>query len=62
MSTKLPEVAGQLRYQQTRDRDAEKKQIGAGYVDKRHQAAEKYIQEKRKENKLSHAMSKNRTR
>ena len=47
-------------HQQTRDRDAEKKQIGADQADKRHQAAEKYIQEgdivlleKRKENKLS---------
>ena len=47
-------------YQQARDRDAEKKQVGADHADKRHQAAEKCIQEgdfvlleKRKENKLS---------
>ena len=47
-------------YQQARDRDAEKKQVGADHADKRHQAAEKYIQEgdlvlleKRKEDKLS---------
>ena len=65
MSTKLPEVAdleesGELGYQQTRERDAEKKQIGADYVDQRHQAAEKYLQEgdlvlleKRKKNELS---------
>ena len=65
MSTKLPEVADleeseELGYQQTRDRDAEKKQIGADYADKRHHAAEKCVQEgdlvlleKRKENKLS---------
>ena len=65
MSTKLPEVADleepeNLGYQQARDHDAEKKQIGADHVDKKHQAAEKGIQEgdlvlleKRKENKLS---------
>ncbi|KAL9976001.1 hypothetical protein ACROYT_G013230 [Oculina patagonica] len=65
MSTKLPEVADleepeNLGYQQARDHDAEKKQIGADHVDKKHQAAEKCIQEgdlvlleKRKENKLS---------
>ena len=65
MSTKLPDVADleeseELGYQQTRDRDAKKKQIGADYPDKRHQAAEKCVQkgdlvllEKRKENKLS---------
>lgn len=65
MSTTLPEVADleeseELGYQQTRDRDAEKKQIGADYADKRHHAAEKCVQEgdlvlleKRKENKLS---------
>ena len=44
MSTKLPEVgdlaeSDEPGHQQTRDRDAEKKQIGADYVDKRHQAA-----------------------
>ena len=65
MTTKLPDVADldeseQPGHQQTRYRDAEKRQIGADHVDKRHQAAEKYIQEgdivlleKRKENKLS---------
>lgn len=65
MSTKLPEIpdldeSGELGYQQTGDRDAEKKQVGTDYVDKRHQAVENYIQEgdlvllkKRKENKLS---------
>ncbi|KAL9962467.1 hypothetical protein ACROYT_G031572 [Oculina patagonica] len=65
MSTKLPEVADleepeNLGYQQARDHDAEKKQIEADHVDKKHQAAEKCIQEgdlvlleKRKENKLS---------
>ena len=65
MSTKLPEVGDlaeseEPEHQETRDRDAEKKQIGAHYVDKRHQAAEKLIQEedlvlleKKKENKLS---------
>ena len=50
MSTKLPEVADleeseELGYQQTRDCDAEKKQIGADYADKRHHAAEKSVQE-----------------
>ena len=65
LSTKLPEVADLEEsedpgYQQARDRDAEKKQVGADYADRRHQAAEKCIQEgnfvlleKRKENKLS---------
>ena len=65
LSTKLPEVpdleeSEDPGYQQARDRDAEKKQVGADYADKRHQAAEKCIQEgdfvlleKRKENKLS---------
>ena len=65
LSTKLPEVADLEEsedpgYQQARDSDAEKKQVGADYADKRHQAAEKCIQEgdfvlleKRKENKLS---------
>ena len=53
MSTKLPEVADLEEsedpgYQQARDRDAEKKQVGEDHADKRHQAAEK-----RKENKLS---------
>ena len=64
-STKLPEVADleeseELGYQQTRYRDAEKKQIVADYADKSHHAAEKCVQEgdvvlleKRKENKLS---------
>jgi len=52
--------SGELGYQQTGDRDAEKMQIGTDYVDKRHQAVENYILEgdlvllkKRKENKLS---------
>ena len=31
----------ELEYQQTRDRDAVKKQIGADYVDKRHYATER---------------------
>ena len=65
MSTKLPEVCDLAEseepgHQETRDCDAEKKQIGADYIDKRHQAAEKFIQqgdlvllEKKKENKLS---------
>ena len=65
MSTKLPEVADleeseELGYQQTRDRDAEKKQIGTDYADKSHHDTEKCVQEgdlvlleKRKENKLS---------
>lgn len=65
MSTTLLMVADleefeELGYQQTRDRDAVKKQIGADYVDKRHYATEKCAQErdlvlleKRKENKLS---------
>ena len=62
---KLPEVADleeseELGYQQTRDRDAEKKQIGADNADKSHYAAKKCVQEgdlvlleKKKENKLS---------
>ena len=50
LSTKLPEVADlgeseDLGYQQARDRNAEKKQAGADHADKRHQAAEKRIQE-----------------
>ena len=65
LSTKLLEVADLEEsedpgYQQARDRDAGKKQVGADHADKRHQAAEKCIQEgdfvlleKRKENKLS---------
>ena len=65
MSTKLSEIAEleeseELGYQQTRDLDAEKKQIGANHVDKRHHAAKKCVQEgdlvlleKRKENELS---------
>ena len=65
LSTKLPEVANLEEsedpgYRQARDRDAERKQVGADHVDKRHQAAEKCIQEgdfvlleKMKENKLS---------
>ena len=45
LSTELPEVAGLEEsedpgYQQARDRDAEKKQVGADHADKRHQAAE----------------------
>ena len=65
MSTKLPEVADLegsegLGHQQARDHNAEKKQIMADHVDKRHQAADKCVQEgdlvlleKKKENKLS---------
>ena len=65
LSTKLPEVADleeseDLGYQQARDRDAEKNQVGADHADKRHQAAGKCIQEgefvlleRRKEKKLS---------
>ena len=50
LSTKLPEVADLEEsedpgYQQARDRDAEKKQVGADHADKRYQAAEKCIQE-----------------
>lgn len=59
MVADLEEFEG-LGYQQTRDRDAVKKQIGVDYVDKRHYATEKCVQErdlvlleKRKENKLS---------
>lgn len=63
MSTKLQEIADWkegLGHQQARDHDAEKKQIVANDVDKRHPAAEKCVQEgdlvlleRRKENKLS---------
>ena len=57
-STKLPQVAdfeesGEVGYQQTGDRDTEKKQIGADYVDKRHQAADKYLVLLEKEKELS---------
>lgn len=50
LSTKLPEVADLEEsedpgYQQARDHDAEKKQVGSDHLDKRHQAAEKCIQE-----------------
>ena len=64
MSTKVPEVSElaeseEPEHQKSRDHDAEKKQIGADYVHKRHREAEKYIQEgdlvslENKENKLS---------
>ncbi|PFX18927.1 Transposon Ty3-G Gag-Pol polyprotein [Stylophora pistillata] len=65
LSTKLPEVTDLEEsedpgYQQARDRDSEKKQVGADHADKRHQAAEKctgkgdfVLLEKRKENKFS---------
>ena len=66
LSTKLPELAGfddydEATHPEVRDRDAERKQRGADYVDKRHNAADKpNIQEgelvllqKRKETKLS---------
>ena len=64
MTTKLSEVTDLeesegLGHQQARDHDAEKKQIVADHVNKRHQAAEKCVQEgdlvlleKKKENKL----------
>ena len=68
ISTKLPdigklgEVDDSASLQQTRDRDAEKKQVAADYADKRRQASEKELEtgdlvllEKKKENKLSPA-------
>ena len=68
ISTKLPdigelgEVDDSASLQQTRDRDAEKKQVAADYEDKRRQASEKELEtgdlvllEKKKENKLSPA-------
>ena len=50
MFAKLPEIAvleesEELGFQQTRDCDVEKKQIGADYVEKRHHAAEKSVLE-----------------
>ena len=66
LSTKLPELAGfddydEATHPEVRDRDAERKQRGADYVDKRHNAADKpdvqegelVLLEKRKETKLS---------
>ena len=68
ISTKLPDI-GELgevdesaSLRQTRDRDAEKKQVAADYAEKRRQASEKELEtgdlvllEKKKENKLSPA-------
>ena len=66
LSTKLPELAGfddydEATHPEVRDRDTERKQRGADYVDKRHNAADKpnvqegelVLLEKRKETKLS---------
>jgi len=65
LTTKLPESADLeesegLGHQQDRDHDAAKKQVVADHVKKRHQAAEKCVQEgdlvlleRKKENKLS---------
>ena len=66
LSTKLPELADcgdsdEATHPEVRDRDAEKKQRGADYVDKKHHAADKpdvqegglVLLEKRKETKLS---------
>ena len=66
LSTKLPELADfgdsdEVTHPEVRDRDAEKKQRGADYVDKKHHAADKpnvqegglVLLEKRKETKLS---------
>ena len=66
LSTKLPELAGfddydEATHPEVQDRDAERKQRGAGYVDKRHNAADKpnvqegelVLLEKRKETKPS---------
>ena len=73
LSTTLPEVADleefeELGYQQTRDHDAEKKQIVGDYADKKRHAAEKCVQErdlglleKKKENKLSSHYEKKKT-
>ena len=66
LSTKLPELADfgdsdEATHPEVRDRDAEKKQRGAGYVDKKHHAADRpdvqdgelVLHEKQKETKLS---------
>ena len=68
ISTKLPdigelgEVDDNVSLQQTRDRDAEKKQVATDYADNRRQASEKELEtgdlvllEKKMENKLSPA-------
>ena len=67
ISTKLPdigelgEVDDSVSLQQTRDRDAEKKQVAADYADKRRRASEKELETgdlvllEKKDNKLSPA-------
>ena len=66
LSTKLPELADigdsdEATHPEVRDRDAEQKQRGADYVEKKHHAADRpdvqegglVLREKRKETKLS---------